>query len=85
MYVKFVFVLVCSVFLLGSKIPNRKPDVVSQRAKISDYYIYDKKSRKWIWKPDYYAAVRKKMAKNRKKYRKLQAKKKLLNLKVLRN
>ena len=31
------------------EIPNRKPDVVSVRAKLEDYYRYDRKTKKWVW------------------------------------
>lgn len=39
--------------IIKGKLPKKKsvikPDIVSKRAKITDYYFYDFKKRRWIW------------------------------------
>lgn len=47
------FVIVMSICLGAGTIPDREPDIKSVRAKIEDYYTYDKETGKWIWKEDY--------------------------------
>jgi hypothetical protein len=42
--------LIISSIGSGQDIPDRPPDVVSQRAKIEDYYKWD--GHKWVWSED---------------------------------
>jgi len=51
---KLFFLFVISSICYGDDvkdIPNRPPDVVSQPAKLEDYYVWD--GHDWIWKEDF--------------------------------
>ena len=47
------FVIVMSICLGAGTVPDREPDIKSVRAKIEDYYTYDKETGKWLWIDDY--------------------------------
>lgn len=55
--------------------PTRKPDVESKRAKVEDYYTYDKESGQWIWSEDYPEFVKRRNQAKLKKKQELDAKK----------
>jgi len=64
---KYLFLLLLAtlstfVYANGGGIPNREPDVISQPARLEDYYIYDKETKQWIWRDDYAKFKKKRLA-----------------------